>query len=272
MRADLSGHPRPRVDREHRHRPPSGRPDPRSHRRTPAPGVRGMALWGPVRTAQAQTHPVWSRRGGGGGGARTQVKLHPDGGEVIKLRRTDLDGTRIQPADDEPGFKLQIRKGKKRKTWYEGSEALRFAGTILPRLNETGGNRQTVQNAVDRDRSRRAPRALSGRRRRAQPLLRRARRAGLHQPDARSNQAGRRITRNQGAASQRCQPSSPRGSLRSGRLTPPSANSSPPRNGALMAILASAGVRYEAWPRHVLPLYLGLVALGLVAIAVAVGL
>ncbi len=43
-----------------------------------------------------------------------------------------------------------------------------------------------------------------------------------------------------------------------------------PTNGALMAILASAGVRYEAWLRHVLPLYLGLVALGLAAIAVAV--
>ena len=43
-----------------------------------------------------------------------------------------------------------------------------------------------------------------------------------------------------------------------------------PTNGALMAILASAGVRYEAWLRHVLPLYLALVALGLVAIAVAV--
>ncbi len=83
-------------------------------------------------------------------GARTQVRLHPDGGEVIKLRRTDLEGTRIQPADAEPGFKLQIRKGKKKKTWYEGTEALRFAGTILPRLNETGGNRQTVQHAVDR--------------------------------------------------------------------------------------------------------------------------
>ncbi|MYE17672.1 MAG: YfcC family protein [Gemmatimonadetes bacterium] len=44
-----------------------------------------------------------------------------------------------------------------------------------------------------------------------------------------------------------------------------------PTNGALMAILASAGVRYEDWIRHVIPLYLGLVALGLVAIAVALG-
>ena len=45
-----------------------------------------------------------------------------------------------------------------------------------------------------------------------------------------------------------------------------------PTNGALMAILASAGVRYEDWIRHVVPLYLGLVTLGLVAIAVAIGM
>lgn len=36
-----------------------------------------------------------------------------------------------------------------------------------------------------------------------------------------------------------------------------------PTNGALMAILASAGIRYEDWVRHAFPLYLGLVALGL---------
>jgi len=42
-----------------------------------------------------------------------------------------------------------------------------------------------------------------------------------------------------------------------------------PTNGALMAILASAGIRYEDWIRHVLPLYLGLVALGMAAIALA---
>lgn len=44
-----------------------------------------------------------------------------------------------------------------------------------------------------------------------------------------------------------------------------------PTNGALMAILASAGVRYDEWIRHVIPLYLGLVALALVAISVALG-
>jgi uncharacterized ion transporter superfamily protein YfcC len=47
-----------------------------------------------------------------------------------------------------------------------------------------------------------------------------------------------------------------------------------PTNGALMAILAAAGVRYDEWMRFTVPLYLGLAGLGMVGIAVglAVGL
>jgi uncharacterized ion transporter superfamily protein YfcC len=47
-----------------------------------------------------------------------------------------------------------------------------------------------------------------------------------------------------------------------------------PTNGALMAILASAGVRYEEWMRFTVPLYAGLVALGgaSIAVAIAIGL
>jgi len=45
-----------------------------------------------------------------------------------------------------------------------------------------------------------------------------------------------------------------------------------PTNGALMAILATAGVRYEEWIRFAAPVYLRLAALGMVAIAVAIGL
>jgi uncharacterized ion transporter superfamily protein YfcC len=47
-----------------------------------------------------------------------------------------------------------------------------------------------------------------------------------------------------------------------------------PTNGALMAILAAGGVRYEEWMRFTAPLYLALVALGAVAIAagIAIGL
>jgi uncharacterized ion transporter superfamily protein YfcC len=43
-----------------------------------------------------------------------------------------------------------------------------------------------------------------------------------------------------------------------------------PTNGALMAILGAAGVRYEAWLRFTLPLYLGLAGLGLISIVVGV--
>ena len=47
-----------------------------------------------------------------------------------------------------------------------------------------------------------------------------------------------------------------------------------PTNGALMAILGVAAVRYEDWLKFALPLYLGLVALGALSIvaAVAIGL
>ena len=43
-----------------------------------------------------------------------------------------------------------------------------------------------------------------------------------------------------------------------------------PTNGALMAILAASGVRYEAWLRFVIPRYLMLMALGCVALVVAI--
>ena len=52
------------------------------------------------------------------------------------------------PAEDGQGFRLQVRKGK-RKTWYEGAEAHRFAGAILPKMNHMGGSKDTVRNAVD---------------------------------------------------------------------------------------------------------------------------
>jgi uncharacterized ion transporter superfamily protein YfcC len=43
-----------------------------------------------------------------------------------------------------------------------------------------------------------------------------------------------------------------------------------PTNGALMAMLAAAGVRYEEWLKFVAPLYGLLMALGVVGLVVAV--
>ena len=82
--------------------------------------------------------------------ARTRVKLRPDGGGVIKLKRPDLLNTRLLPSDDESDFKIQIRKGGTALAWYGGAEARRFAGAIMPHINSMGGNRQTVRQAVKR--------------------------------------------------------------------------------------------------------------------------
>jgi len=45
-----------------------------------------------------------------------------------------------------------------------------------------------------------------------------------------------------------------------------------PTNGALMAILATGGVRYEQWVKFAVPLYLLVAVVGMVGIVVAVGI
>lgn len=45
-----------------------------------------------------------------------------------------------------------------------------------------------------------------------------------------------------------------------------------PTNGALLAMLAAAGVRYEDWIKFTAPLYLALMALGAVSIAIAIAI
>jgi uncharacterized ion transporter superfamily protein YfcC len=45
-----------------------------------------------------------------------------------------------------------------------------------------------------------------------------------------------------------------------------------PTNGALMAIIVAARVRYEEWLRFALPLYLALLGLGAVAVLAAIGI
>ena len=81
--------------------------------------------------------------------ARTVVKLRTDEGRTVKLKRPELAGIRVRPAPGDSGFKLEIKKGKK-KTWHEGEEARRFAATILPAINAMGGRKETVRLAVDR--------------------------------------------------------------------------------------------------------------------------
>ena len=79
---------------------------------------------------------------------RTLVKYRREDGTVLKLKQPDLLGTRVRTADDELGFKVEVRKGKK-KEWFEGAEARRVVGAILPRMNAMAGKTSTIRDAVD---------------------------------------------------------------------------------------------------------------------------
>ena len=78
---------------------------------------------------------------------RTLAKLRTDDGRVIKLKNPDLLGTRLLPGKDGHGFSLEVRKNKKKKR-FEGAEAERLLGQIIPKMNRKGGEKRTVQTAV----------------------------------------------------------------------------------------------------------------------------
>ena len=78
---------------------------------------------------------------------RTLLKLRTDDGRTMKLKDIDLRGTRVRPPADGHGFRLQVRKGKKTE-WFEGGEAERLVGQIVPRMNRKGARPHTVQDAV----------------------------------------------------------------------------------------------------------------------------
>jgi hypothetical protein len=91
----------------------------------------------------AQSGNLWNAWMNG----RVLVELRTDDGRVIKLKNPDLAGTRLRPAEGGEGFRLEVSKGK-HKEWFEGAEAERHIGRIMPRINRMGGKAQTVQDAV----------------------------------------------------------------------------------------------------------------------------
>jgi len=79
--------------------------------------------------------------------SRTLVKLRTDDGRVLKLNQRDLLGTRLRPADDDVGYRLEVRK-RRSKSWFSGEEARRHASIILPKMNRRGGKVDVIQGAV----------------------------------------------------------------------------------------------------------------------------
>ena len=107
--------------------------------------VLGGALAGIIgSTLLAQTGNIWNLWLNG----RTLVRLRPDDGRVIKLKRMDLLGTRLRAdgggSDD---FRMEVRKGRRRE-WFEGDEARRMASQIVPAINRSGAKRDIVRSAV----------------------------------------------------------------------------------------------------------------------------
>lgn len=104
-------------------------------------GVVTGAISGAVLAQSGNLWNVWAN-------GRTLVKHRRPNGELLKLKRMDLLGTRVRAADDDLGFKVEVRK-RKQKEWFRGEEARRIVGAILPKLNAMGGKPETVQDAVD---------------------------------------------------------------------------------------------------------------------------
>lgn len=80
-------------------------------------------------------------------GTHTVVRI-PDGeGNVLKLRAPHLDAARILPSEHGDGWSLEIKRGRLNRRW-EGPEAVRMAGRILPAINRRGARKAAVQEAV----------------------------------------------------------------------------------------------------------------------------
>jgi len=106
--------------------------------------VAGGALTGVLSAGVlAQSGNFWNMWANG----RTLVRVRTDDGRVLRLKNPDLLGTRLRPPERGEGFRLGVRKGKNTE-WFEGAEAERLVGRIVPRMNRQGAKSRIVQDAV----------------------------------------------------------------------------------------------------------------------------
>lgn len=78
-----------------------------------------------------------------------KVRLRTESGELLTVRGTALAGVKLiqSPDADLPRLSIPRRLGK--VVEFEGAEALRVAGRLLPKINSAGGNKKSVQEAVE---------------------------------------------------------------------------------------------------------------------------
>lgn len=79
--------------------------------------------------------------------AARKVKLRTDDGRLLVVRGTAFQQAHFggAPGSGDPLLSFKV---KNKEMTFEGSEALRLAGQLLPAINTSGGNAKAVQQAV----------------------------------------------------------------------------------------------------------------------------
>ena len=84
-----------------------------------------------------------------------RVRLGPEGShggpiapkDVAVFRYRALRSMRLLPDGGESGFMVEVKKGR-RKAGFRGDDARRVATALVPRMNERGGSRRSIELAV----------------------------------------------------------------------------------------------------------------------------
>jgi hypothetical protein len=78
-----------------------------------------------------------------------RARIRTRDGRILKLRNPQLRQAKILPAADGNGWALSVKHSRGREE-FEGPEAQRVAGIILPKLNYMAGSSKVIRRAVDR--------------------------------------------------------------------------------------------------------------------------
>ena len=82
---------------------------------------------------------------------RPSVFFRPADGRLRRMNMLLLGHSRIRPAEDDVGFRVQTGKGilkPRTREWFTGEDARRAMNAVLTKINREGGKPRTVQAAV----------------------------------------------------------------------------------------------------------------------------
>ncbi len=79
--------------------------------------------------------------------ARTAAKIRTPEGKMLKVQYSHLPSARLISGTPEYPWSIALKHAKG-KAVFEGEEALRVAGLLLPKVNRSGANAAKVQDAV----------------------------------------------------------------------------------------------------------------------------